>query len=318
MPRSPFVVKNGSRQRRRVSSSMPTPESTTSSCTVSAELRVRTVSVPPSGIASTALKMRLVSASRISLSCPRMAASGCCSSVRMAIAIPRCCGRSRQRTRVRSITCATIGFRSICVSADWPVLRPVELAHALHGLADVGDRAPDDVQIAARAIRQAAFVLQQRIRVQRDGRDRVVDVVRDTARHLAERTQAFLLHHCLLALPQVVVRLLQSRVELRLMCGERDVIAQLSQELALVAGERSRFLASDDQHTEHGALRKQRRDHQRAQPRVDETSREVAVGLSDVRLVDQLTFHARRQSIAVDGDAFVLRHRQLLRDGVAA
>ena len=35
MPRSPLVVKNGSRQRRRVSSSMPTPESTTSSCTVS-------------------------------------------------------------------------------------------------------------------------------------------------------------------------------------------------------------------------------------------------------------------------------------------
>jgi hypothetical protein len=198
------------------------------------------------------------------------------------------------------------------------ILRPVELTHALHGLADVGDRAPDDVQIAARAIRQAAFVFQQRIRVQRDGRDRVVDVVRDTARHLAERAQAFLLHHCLLALPQVVVRLLQSRVELRLMCGERDVIAQLSQELAFVAGERSRFLASDDQHTEHGALRKQRRDHQRAQPCVHETSREVAADFGNIRLVDQLTFHARRESVAVDGDAFVLRHRRLLGDCIAA
>ena len=80
VPRSPLVVKNGSRQRRFVSSSMPTPVSLTSTDTLVARsrspsgrpltVRVRRVSVPPSGIASTALKMRLVSASRISASAP--------------------------------------------------------------------------------------------------------------------------------------------------------------------------------------------------------------------------------------------------------
>ena len=199
--------------------------------------------------------MRLVSASRISLSC---AEDGGQRLLQLGA------HRDRDAALLRQVAPADArqldDLRDDRVQIDLrerrlPVLRPVELAHALHGLADVGDRAPDDVQIAARALRQAAFVLQQRIGVERDGRDRVVDVVRDTARHLAERTQALLLHHRLLALPQLVVRLLQRRVELRLMSGERDVIAQLPQELALVAGERFRFLARRDQHAEHGALR---------------------------------------------------------------
>ena len=118
-------------------------------------------------------------------------------------------------------------------------------------------------------------MLEQRIGIERDGRNRVVDVVRDTARHLAESAQALLLHHCLLALLQVVVRLLQRRVELRLMSGERHVIAQLPQELALVAGERFRFLACRDQHAEHRALRYEGRDHQRAQARIREPLRKV-------------------------------------------
>ena len=85
-------------------------------------------------------------------------------------------------------------------------------------------------------------MLEQRLGVERDRRDGVVDVVRDAARHLAERAQALLLHHRLLALPQLVVRLLQRRVELRLMSGERHVVAQLAQELTLVAGEASASL----------------------------------------------------------------------------
>ena len=70
---------------------MPTPVSLTSSSTwrgasgVSRppwrNCRVRTVRVPPSGMASTALKMRLVSASRISTSEPMMSGRFSASSV---------------------------------------------------------------------------------------------------------------------------------------------------------------------------------------------------------------------------------------------
>jgi hypothetical protein len=60
VPRSPLVVKNGSRQRRRTSSVMPVPVSPTSSTTWSVvAVRVRMVIVPPRGMASTALKMQV-------------------------------------------------------------------------------------------------------------------------------------------------------------------------------------------------------------------------------------------------------------------
>ena len=74
-------------------------------------------------------------------------------------------------------------------------------------------------------------------RVERHRRDRVVDVVRDAARHLAERAQPLLLHHRLLRLAQVVVGPLQRVVELRLVGGQRDVLAELPQEFAVVAAE---------------------------------------------------------------------------------
>ena len=51
--------------------------------------------------------------------------------------------------------------------------------------------------------------LEQRLGVQRHRRDRVVDVVRDAARHLPERAQALLLHHGLAALAQIVIGFLQ-------------------------------------------------------------------------------------------------------------
>ena len=72
VPRSPLVVKNGSRQRLRVVSLMPTPLSwiSTMTCSSRAPSRVRSRITPPSGSASTAFSMRLVSASRTSLSAP--------------------------------------------------------------------------------------------------------------------------------------------------------------------------------------------------------------------------------------------------------
>jgi hypothetical protein len=94
------VVKKGSKQRRRVSSSMPRPVSLTSTCACCrggppcetgalTESRVRTVSLTPPGIASTALKMRLVSATRISFSAATMVGRSGARSVVVAITTPR-------------------------------------------------------------------------------------------------------------------------------------------------------------------------------------------------------------------------------------
>ena len=75
VPRSPLVVKKGSRHRRRVSSSMPTPGVAHVDGHARAHRRrpscgLRTLMVPPFGMASTALNIRLVRASRISCSAP--------------------------------------------------------------------------------------------------------------------------------------------------------------------------------------------------------------------------------------------------------
>ena len=65
--------------------------------------RVRNVNVPPFGIASTALKIKLVNASRISCSAPMMSGRWLGQSGGRSTIEPRCCGRSLQRGRVNSI-----------------------------------------------------------------------------------------------------------------------------------------------------------------------------------------------------------------------
>src|SRR6185436_4820398 len=100
--------------------------------------------------------------------------------------------------------------------------------------------------------------------------------------------------------------------------GERYVIAQLPQELALVAGEAFRFSARSEQHAEDSALGEERRDHQGAPPCIHETLRKLAGGARDVRLVDELPSDACRQAVAVDADVLVLLHRELFGHGVAA
>ena len=68
--------------------------------------------------------------------------------------------------------------------------------------------------------------------------------MRDAARHLAERAQALLLHDLLLRGAQVVVGALQRAVQLRLVRGERGVLAGLAQEFALAAAEGVRACAA--------------------------------------------------------------------------
>jgi len=58
--------------------------------------------------------------------------------------------------------------------------------------------------------------------------------------------QAFLLHHRLLALAQIVVSLLQRRMDLRLVRRQCDVFAHLPERLTFVAGETVRLLPGGD------------------------------------------------------------------------
>src|SRR5205823_4818319 len=104
-------------------------------------------------------------------------------------------------------------------------------------LRHVLDRGSNGAEIFARVLAQPWLALEQRLGVESDRRDGIVDVVRNAARHLAERAQALLLRHRLLRLAQVVVGALQRAVQLGLMGRERDVLAQLPQELTLGAAE---------------------------------------------------------------------------------
>ena len=114
-----LVVKNGSAARFRVASSMPIPVSLTSMCTWLGWITwVRSVSVPPCGIASTAFRMRFVRASRISLSTPAIAGKSAAGSHCMRMTMPRSCGMALQRARVRSMTCPRREFRSTEVWAS--------------------------------------------------------------------------------------------------------------------------------------------------------------------------------------------------------
>ncbi len=77
---------------------------------------------------------------------------------------------------------------------------PVEFAHAGDGTGDIVDRSLDRRQVTAGAIAEVRFAFEQRFSVERYGRDRVVDVMRDAAGHLPECAQPLLLHHRLLGL----------------------------------------------------------------------------------------------------------------------
>ena len=88
--------------------------------------------------------------------------------------------------------------------------------------------------------------------------------MRDTAGHLAECAQALLLHDCVLRLPQVVVGMLERAVQLSLVRGERDVLTQLLQELAVGAGEGMSLPSRCDERSEHLVLDDQRCDDERA------------------------------------------------------
>ena len=116
----------------------------------------------------------------------------------------------------------------------------IELAHARDGVRGVVDGALHVFELARARRGSGRARFEQRFGVERDRREGVVDVVGDAAGHLAQRAQALLLHHRVLGLAQFVIGLLQRAVELGLIRGERDVLAQLAQEFAVAAARNSR------------------------------------------------------------------------------
>src|SRR5438105_322722 len=107
----------------------------------------------------------------------------------------------------------------------------------------------------------------------RHGIDRGQDQVseRVATRHLPECPPPLLLHHRLLRLTQVLVRPLQSGVEPHLTRGECQVLAQLTEELAIGARKASRLAPGCDHDAEDPVLDAQGDDHQGTQATTRET-----------------------------------------------
>jgi hypothetical protein len=196
--------------------------------------------------------------------------------------------------------------------------RPIELAHAHHRRGHIVDRTLDDLQVPAALRAQGRFPCQQRFGVQGNRRDRVVDVVGDAARHLAERAQALLPQHGLLGLAKILVRVLQRAVELHVMCRERHVLGQLQQEVALAGAEACQLMPRRDQDAENLSLDEQRRGHHRPQSALREPLREQRWLLDGVGRVDQFPAGGACQAVLADVHARVLGERKLPREVLAA
>lgn len=129
----------------------------------------------------------------------------------------------------------------------------IEFPHPRDRLRHIANRALDDLEITPAALAQTLFRFQQGLGVERDGRDCIIDVVRDAACHLAKRKQPLLLHHGVVGLAQIFISLLQGAVKLRVMGGEGGVLGQLVQELAIIAGEALGPFSRRDENAEHSS-----------------------------------------------------------------
>src|SRR6187399_230811 len=98
-----------------------------------------------------------------------------------------------------------------------------------------------------------------------------------------------------------------------MICGQRYVVAELSQELALGATECMRGAPRHHQYAEHAAtlFDHERDDHHRTQSASRETLRKRKLHVNDVGLVHQLAGDAAREPILVDLDVRLLGHREL-------
>src|SRR5688500_3583080 len=123
--------------------------------------------------------------------------------------------------------------------------------------------------------------------------------MRDAARHLPDGAQALLLQHRVLRLAQVVIGALQRAVQLCLVRGERHVLAQLSQELAVDAREARRLAPRRDEHAENLAFNQQGRGDERCEPPAREALRKWKAGGADVGFIDETSAHATAEAVPV-------------------
>src|SRR5438477_10007236 len=91
---------------------------------------------------------------------------------------------------------------------------------------------------------------------------------------------------------------------------ERDVLAQLPQELTLGAAEGLGGAARRNQHPEDPLFDEQRSDHQRPEARLAEAVRKREADLTRVRLVDELSPEATRHYVLIARHLVVLGEPQ--------
>ena len=179
--------------------------------------------------------------------------------------------------------------------------RTVELAHARNRPGDIFDGALNRGQVIAGAFAQIGLALEERLGIQQDRRNGIVDVVGYAAGHLPQCPQPLLLHDGVLALAQVVIRLLQSAVEAHMVTGQCHMLAELLQKLTFAAAEGVIAAACADQYTEYLVLDDEGQEYQRAQTNLRQPLGKGKGDPNCVRFVDQLPRNAAGQSIWVDG-----------------
>ena len=93
-----------------------------------------------------------------------------------------------------------------------------------------------------------------------------------------------------------------------------DVLARLPQKLAFATAEAVRLLAGSDEHAEHLAFDQQGSCDHRAQSPSRQALGKREWDLSDVRFVNEPALDTMRQSVLIDLDASLRRHRKLHRE----
>src|SRR5258705_4693286 len=101
------------------------------------------------------------------------------------------------------------------------------------------------------------------------------------------------------------------------MSCQRNVFAQLAQEITLAATEAARFATGRDEHTEYPAFHEERRGDQRPQSTSRQPLRERKARRADIRFVHELPAYAVRQPVLIDVDPRLLGERQVHRKFLA-
>ncbi len=203
------------------------------------------------------------------------------------------------------------------IQAELGFAMAVKFAHAADRLGDVVHGALDGAQVIPGAGTEVGLRIEERLGVERDRRDGVVDVVGDAAGHLAERAKPFLLQDRLLALTKIIVGLLQGAVELGLVRCQRDVFAELFEELAFAAAETFFLAAGHDEDAEDLVFDEQRRRYERAQPAAGEALGKRKRDRFDIGFVNEFAADAAREPVFVDGDVGVFREGEFQREPLA-